>query len=31
MNGVAENKFAPQDTYKTEQAIATVIRLYNKK
>ena len=31
MNGVGDNKFAPHDTYTTEQAIATVIRLYNKK
>ena len=31
MNGVGDNKFAPQDTYTTEQAIATVIRLYNNK
>lgn len=29
MNGVGENKFAPQDTYTTEQAIATIIRMYN--
>ena len=28
MNGVGENKFAPQDTYTTEQAIATIVRVY---
>ncbi len=28
MNGVAGNKFAPKDTYTTEQAIATVVRVY---
>lgn len=28
MNGVGENKFAPKDTYTTEQAIATVVRVY---
>ena len=31
MEGVGDNKFAPQDTYTTEQAIATIMRLYNKK
>ncbi|MBO5453820.1 MAG: S-layer homology domain-containing protein [Clostridia bacterium] len=29
MVGVGENKFSPQDTYTTEQAIASVVRLYN--
>ena len=28
MNGVGENKFAPQVTYTTEQAIATIVRVY---
>ncbi len=28
MNGVGENKFAPQDTYTTEQAIVTIVRVY---
>ena len=28
MNGVGENKFAPKDTYTTEQAIATIVRVY---
>ncbi|MBQ7960459.1 MAG: transporter substrate-binding domain-containing protein [Clostridia bacterium] len=28
MNGVGDNKFAPQDTYTTEQAIATIVRVY---
>jgi len=28
MNGVGKNKFAPQDTYTTEQAIATIVRVY---
>ena len=28
MNGIGENKFAPQDTYTTEQAIATIVRVY---
>ncbi len=28
MSGVGENKFAPQDTYTTEQAIATIVRVY---
>ncbi len=28
MNGVGENKFAPQDAYTTEQAIATIVRVY---
>lgn len=27
MNGVGDNNFAPQDTYTTEQAIATIMRL----
>lgn len=31
MEGVGDNKFAPKDTYTTEQAIATIMRLYNKK
>ena len=31
MEGVGENKFAPKDTYTAEQAIATIMRLYNKK
>ncbi len=29
MKGVGENKFAPKDTYTTEQAIATVVRVYD--
>ena len=28
MNGVGENRFAPQDTYTTEQAIVTIVRVY---
>lgn len=28
MNGVGENKFAPKGTYTTEQAIATIVRVY---
>ncbi len=28
MNGVGENKFAPKDTYTTEQAIVTVLRAF---
>ncbi len=28
MKGTGENKFAPQDTYTTEQAIATIVRVY---
>ncbi len=28
MQGVSETEFAPQDTYTTEQAIATMLRLY---
>ncbi len=28
MNGVGDNKFAPQDTYTTEQAIVTLVRVY---
>ncbi len=28
MQGVGDNKFAPKDNYTTEQAIATVLRLY---
>ena len=28
MNGVGENKFAPQDSYTTEQAIVTIVRVY---
>ena len=31
MKGVEENKYAPKDTYTVEQAIATIMRLYNKK
>lgn len=31
MEGVGEKKFAPKDTYTAEQAIATIMRLYNKK
>ncbi len=30
MEGVGDNKFAPKDTYTAEQAIATIMRLYNK-
>ncbi len=30
MNGVGDNRFAPQEGYSTEQAIATVLRIYNK-
>ena len=29
MNGVGDNKFAPKDTYTTEQAIATIVRIYD--
>ncbi len=29
MKGVDNNKFAPKDTYTTEQAIATVVRVYD--
>ncbi|MEE0970148.1 MAG: transporter substrate-binding domain-containing protein, partial [Clostridia bacterium] len=29
MNGVGNNKFAPKETYTTEQAIATLVRVYN--
>ena len=29
INGVGDNRFAPQDGYSTEQAITTVLRLYN--
>ncbi|MBE7032092.1 MAG: hypothetical protein E7401_03915 [Ruminococcaceae bacterium] len=29
MNGVGDNRFAPQEGYSTEQAIATVLRIYN--
>ncbi len=29
MNGVGGNKFAPKEQYTTEQAIATIIRIYN--
>jgi len=29
MNGVGDNRFAPQEGYSTEQAIATTLRLYN--
>ena len=28
MNGVGNNKFAPKETYTTEQAIATIVRVY---
>ena len=28
MNGVGDNKFAPKDTYTTQQAIATLVRVY---
>lgn len=28
MNGVGDNRFAPQDLYTTEQAIATLVRVY---
>jgi len=28
VNGVGDNRFAPQDSYSTEQAIATVLRIY---
>ncbi len=31
MEGVGDNKFVPKDTYTAEQAIATIMRLYNKK
>ncbi len=31
MNGVGENRFAPQETYTTEQAIATIVRVYSLK
>ena len=29
MQGVGDNKFAPQDTYTTEQAVVTVMRIYD--
>lgn len=29
MKGVGENKFAPKDIYTTEQAVATVVRVYD--
>ena len=29
MEGVGNNKFAPKDIYTTEQAIATIVRVYN--
>ena len=29
MKGVGDNKFAPQDLYTTEQAITTLVRVYN--
>lgn len=29
MNGVGDNKFAPIDTYTVEQAVTTVLRVYN--
>lgn len=28
MNGVGDNRFAPQDLYTTEQAVATLVRVY---
>ena len=28
MKGVSDSEFAPQDTYSVEQAIATMLRLY---
>lgn len=31
MEGVGDNKFAPKYTYTAEQAIATIMRLYNKR
>ena len=31
MVGTSDTEFAPKDTYTAEQAIATIIRLYNKK
>lgn len=30
MNGVGDNKFAPKDTYTTEQAIATLVRIWER-
>ncbi len=30
MNGVGNNKFAPKETYTTEQAIATLVRIYER-
>ena len=30
MNGVGDNKFAPKETYTTEQAIATLVRVYER-
>lgn len=30
MNGIGDNRFAPQENYSTEQAIATALRIYNK-
>ncbi len=29
MQGVGDNRFAPQDLYTTEQAVATLVRVYN--
>ncbi len=29
MNGVGDNKFAPNDTYTTEQAVATIVRVFD--
>ena len=29
MNGVENNRFAPQNPYTTEQAVATLVRVYN--
>ena len=30
MEGVDENNFAPQDTYTTEQAVVTIVRVYER-
>ena len=30
MNGIGNNKFAPKETYTTEQAIATLVRVYER-
>ena len=29
MNGIGNNKFAPKDNFTTEQAIVTIVRVYN--